>query len=119
MFPTGLPGIALLVLRFVVAATFLTDGTAHWTLVNSPWALVLSASIVISLCIGVFTPYSSILIIILELLGAYLTIGKDSFHLAVSILNSGILALLGPGAYSVDARIFGRRLISLPPRKRS
>ncbi len=119
MFPTGFPGIALLLLRFVVAATFLNDGTAHWTLVNSPWALALSASIAISLCIGVFTPYSSILIIILGLLSSYWTSGKDSFHLAVSILNSGILALLGPGAYSVDARIFGRRLIRLPPRKRS
>jgi uncharacterized membrane protein YphA (DoxX/SURF4 family) len=118
MFPTGLPGIALLLLRLVVAAAFLNDGTAHWTLVNSPWALVLSASIVITVFIGVFTPYSSILIIILELLAGHWTSGKDSFHLAVSILNSGILALLGPGAYSVDARIFGRRLISLPTRKR-
>jgi len=119
MFPTGLPGIALLLLRFVVAATFLTDGTAHWTLVNSPWTLVLCASVAISLCVGVLTPYSSIVIIIIELLTAYCTSGTNSFHLAVSILNSGILALLGPGAYSVDARIFGRRLISLPPRKRS
>jgi uncharacterized membrane protein YphA (DoxX/SURF4 family) len=119
MFPTGFPGIALLLLRLVVTATFLNDGTAHLTLVNAPWALVLSAGIAISLCIGVFTPYSSIFIIIVELWAAYCTSGRDSFHLAVSILNSGILALLGPGAYSIDARVFGRRLIRLPPRKRS
>ena len=32
-------------------------------------------------------------------------------------LTSAALALLGPGAYSVDARLFGRRLLVVPPRK--
>jgi len=119
MFPTGLPGIALLLLRVVVTATFLLDGTAQGTLVGSPWTLVLYASIAASLCLGALTPYSSILIIILDLWTFHSISQKDPFHLAISMLNSGILALLGPGAYSVDARIFGRRLITLPPTRRS
>jgi hypothetical protein len=31
-----------------------------------------------------------------------------------SIVNTAALAVLGPGAYSLDARIFGRRIVSLP-----
>jgi uncharacterized membrane protein YphA (DoxX/SURF4 family) len=119
MFPTGLPGIALLLLRVVVAATFLLDGTANWTLISSAWILVLYVSIAADLCAGALTPYFAILIIILDLWAFHSANGKDLFHLAISILISGIVALLGPGAYSVDARVFGRRLIVLPPAKRS
>jgi hypothetical protein len=32
----------------------------------------------------------------------------------LGILNALALALLGPGAFSLDARIFGRRLLVLP-----
>lgn len=118
-FPIGLAGIALLLLRFVAAATFLLDGTAHWTLVSSPWVVVLYVSIAVTLCLGVLTQYASVLVIILDLWAVYSTNGNDLFHLAISILIGGILALLGPGAYSVDARAFGRRLITLPPPNRS
>jgi hypothetical protein len=45
--------------------------------------------------------------------------GQDMFHLVMSILTSAVLAMLGPGAYSVDGRIFGRRLLIVPPRQRS
>jgi hypothetical protein len=34
-----------------------------------------------------------------------------------AILEVAALALLGPGAYSVDARLFGRRVIVVSPRK--
>jgi uncharacterized membrane protein YphA (DoxX/SURF4 family) len=33
----------------------------------------------------------------------------------VFALNALALALLGPGAYSLDSRRFGRRLVVLPP----
>jgi hypothetical protein len=41
--------------------------------------------------------------------------GANEFHLAISILNAAILAVLGPGAYSIDARIFGRRILDVTP----
>ncbi|MGD0796884.1 MAG: hypothetical protein ABR910_04090 [Acidobacteriaceae bacterium] len=45
--------------------------------------------------------------------------GRSELCLVNSILEGAILAVLGPGAYSVDSRIFGRRLLTLPlpPRK--
>jgi hypothetical protein len=48
-------------------------------------------------------------------LAELVTGGTNEFHLAVSILNAAILAVLGPGAYSVDARIFGRRILDVTP----
>jgi hypothetical protein len=39
--------------------------------------------------------------------------------IGASMLNSAALALLGPGAYSMDARLFGRREIVLPHSDRS
>jgi hypothetical protein len=41
----------------------------------------------------------------------------DVLILASLLLNSAALALLGPGAYSVDARLFGRRVLVVPPRR--
>src|SRR5258708_1132386 len=36
------------------------------------------------------------------------------FHLIAAIVVSLALGVLGPGAYSVDNKIFGRRLVILP-----
>jgi len=42
--------------------------------------------------------------------------GNDGATVVV-IVDALALALLGPGAYSIDARRFGRRLVELPGRK--
>jgi len=116
MFPAGTAGAALLILRTTVAATLVVDGTAHWALVTSLWILLGFAVIAIFLCLGLLTPYCAVATCLLEL-GVLLTAGGcDQFHVVISILDGATLAVLGPGAYSIDARIFGRRLLTLPPR---
>jgi hypothetical protein len=37
---------------------------------------------------------------------------QPAFPIIISILNSAALGMLGPGAYSLDARIFGRRIVN-------
>jgi uncharacterized membrane protein YphA (DoxX/SURF4 family) len=54
----------------------------------------------------------------MEFCALSVTGGQDIFHLVISILISAALAILGPGAYSVDARIFGRKLLTVPSRHR-
>jgi hypothetical protein len=54
----------------------------------------------------------------MEFCALSVTGGQDIFHLVISILISAALAILGPGAYSVDALIFGRKLLTVASRRR-
>jgi hypothetical protein len=114
MFPRGGPGFALLLLRISVAATLLLSlaGGPRPSLFPVLFAGALFVSI--ALLIGILTPLMSSIVCagaILELL-----IGQRFDTLLVFlILNSIALALLGPGAYSLDARLFGLRVMVVPP----
>ena len=114
MFPAGAAGAALIFLRVSVVATLMVDGAAHRSLLLSVWTALLYLLPALCLIAGFLTPYSAILCCIVQL--AELVIGgTNQFHLVVSILNAAILAILGPGAYSIDARIFGRRVLDATP----
>jgi hypothetical protein len=116
MFPPGLPGLALLLLRGSVAMALLLDDYGHrealpaW--VHAPVILV---SLVIS--VGYLTPIVATAAVASHAL-IWLAAGADldaAVAALVFALNASALALLGPGAYSLDARRFGRRLVVLPP----
>jgi len=116
MFPPGGPGIGLLLLRITVAATFVLI-VANQTGFSSIHTLFVGA-LLMSLCltIGLLTPYLSFVVCVYALVnlfgsGSHL----DELLLASLMLNAVALALLGPGAYSVDARLFGRRVVVVPP----
>jgi hypothetical protein len=120
MFPQGGPGIGLLLLRISVAATFVLTVTLR-TGTSSSHALFAGA-LLVSLCltVGVLTPYLSFVVCVyalVNLFGSSIPLGKLMF--ASLILNAAALALLGPGAYSVDARLFGRRVVVVAPRRDS
>jgi hypothetical protein len=113
MFPQGLPGLALFLLRISVAANFLMNATNR----SGAYAnLFLAGALLIflPLTIGFLTPILSFLVCASAV--ADLLIGAHSsiYTYVFLILDAAALALLGPGAYSVDARLFGRKLIVLP-----
>lgn len=113
MFPQGPPGIGLLLLRVSVAVALLVDGGLAGALPGGAWpAIVLAAA----LCLGVLTP---IVATICGVAGIAVLLGVDGDGIAalavIAALAATALALLGPGAYSLDARLFGRRLLALPP----
>lgn len=114
MFPTGLVGVALLVLRIFVAITIVINLADHWA--TSPWIIFGSGLAALSLCLGLLTPYFSVLSALLQA-GGFVYPGGNRFQLITSIVGSGIVTVLGPGAYSIDSRIFGRKLLELPPKK--
>ena len=117
MFPQGAPGFALLLLRISVAMIFLTS-IADQSLVSSV-PLVCAGVLLISgsLSIGFLTPYLSVVSFVSGV--AILLLNPHSYSVVqVALLfNAGALALLGPGAYSVDARLFGLRVTVLRPGK--
>jgi uncharacterized membrane protein YphA (DoxX/SURF4 family) len=116
MFPGGGPGVALLLLRISVAILPLLDspvldGPVTQGILASRWAMGFLSIAAISLCFGFLTPIFSILVCVLDVLGVLLAGRFDSPVMFFLILNPVALALLGPGAYSLDARIFGRRVL--------
>jgi uncharacterized membrane protein YphA (DoxX/SURF4 family) len=114
MFPSGLPGFALLLLRGSVALAVLLEGYAHR---QELAGVVLGALALLSatLCMGFLTPFAAALALVFRVV-AWASLGHHGIELhAVAILDVLALALLGPGAYSVDAYRFGRRIV-LPPK---
>lgn len=102
MFPDRAPGIGLLMLRLTLCA-------ALWTLPGPAPAGSLAASIACAglLLAGMWTPLAVLLS--LTLLGLHPVTHAAWLPLPVAML------LLGPGAYSWDARRFGRRVLLKQP----
>jgi hypothetical protein len=106
----------LFILRISLAAAIVDTGS-HW-LNSSIFPVILLASVLQSLLLGlgVLTPIVSVAAGVFEL-ASWITSGPaDGRFIALSSLNAVAITLLGPGAYSLDARLFGRRKIVLPGR---
>jgi hypothetical protein len=114
MFPAGLPGLALLLLRGSVAIALLLEDYGRR---YAAFGWVEGATLLISaaLAVGYLTPIAAVVALVFHGL-IWLAAGIDSATVAVILpLDAMALALLGPGAYSVDSWRFGRRLVELPP----
>jgi len=117
MFPQGGPGIALILLRLSVAGIFLWKFWTRFGAIVPTWILFGVVVVSLSLGLGLFTPIVCTLICLAE---TYYLVhaGMGGVILnASAILNAAALALLGPGAYSIDAWLYGRRVVLVPPRK--
>ena len=110
MFPSGWPGVGLLLLRIAVAAKALICAVAdHGQLLE--WAVASLTVLAVLVCIGILTPVVSVLAIIVQLAAARSLGLVDAYDTFVSVLTVAALAALGPGAYSFDACRFGRRIV--------
>ena len=76
---------------------------------------VLTVGIGLLLLIGLWTPIAGTMLAILALLHASLHLDNPWACVLMGILGAA-LALLGPGAWSIDARLFGWKRIRIPDR---
>ncbi len=111
MFPAGAPGIALLVLRVSLAAAILDGDPDCLKPAVGPLICLALVAQGILLCIGLMTPVVSVIACLFEIASLLIAAHADIPFVVLSSLNAGAIALLGPGAYSLDARLFGRRVI--------
>jgi hypothetical protein len=113
MFPSGLPGIALLLLRVSVAFPVLLHCYARR---DAMAVMVLAAFLLLAIAVivGFLTPIVAFTTMAVQIGGPW-DLGVSSTGIVtISILNALALTLLGPGAYSLDALRFGRRVVDLP-----
>ncbi len=111
MFPTGAAGVALILLRVSVATTLITRIMSREDLTGHTWEFLGLSMLGIVICIGLFTPVASIGCCLIEIAMLLNQTSSSAIPLLCSMLVAVSLALLGPGAYSLDARMFGRRLV--------
>jgi uncharacterized membrane protein YphA (DoxX/SURF4 family) len=65
--------------------------------------------------VGFWTPIAGTLMAVAELSLAFSQTTDPYMHILLAALGAA-LAMLGPGAWSVDARLFGRKRIQIPQR---
>lgn len=118
LFLPGRPGIGLLLLRNSVAAIFIVDVNAHYPTKLPEWIALGLLVLALPLCLGFLTFLFSLFCSLFEV--AALLVWND--HTQASVLLAALalsLALLGPGGYSLDAKLFSRRVIVFPGAERS
>ena len=117
-FPEGWPGTGLLFLRAVTAIPPVQHGIVGLLTAPLPALInlqLLAAGAAVLLLLGLWTPVAGVLLAAAEM---WLTFSHpiDPWrHILLGALGAA-LAMLGPGAWSVDARLFGRKRIQIPQR---
>ena len=110
IFPDGWSGLALLILRLSLAGVL---AAVPLVVALPPWAPLVSDVLGLALLIGALTRVAATMSAACLIGAGALASGPAGVVLALHGLDAAALALLGAGAYSIDARLFGRRVITL------
>lgn len=111
-FPRGSAGVGLLMLRTAVSLHLLLEGgcggAAPW------WLAIAELLLVMALTAGMLTPVAALVVAAWQVSCLWHADWPHAAVLLTATVTALALTLLGAGAYSVDARIFGRRRLIVP-----
>jgi putative oxidoreductase len=119
-FAGGWPGAGLLLMRVVVGSALVVRASLRLWSDLSPMSVTIPAVLLmgtgILLIVGLWTPIVGTSIALIEF-WKILTVAGDKWVWLLLGTAAVALAMLGPGLWSVDARLFGWKRIEAPPRK--
>jgi uncharacterized membrane protein YphA (DoxX/SURF4 family) len=112
-FANGWPGFGLLVQRLVTAVALLCNGIGQLEAPTTGLMLpeMVGAVLGIFILAGLWTPVAGAMIALIEVWIAFAGAGNVAPPILLAVLG-GTLAMIGPGAWSIDARLFGRKHIA-------
>ena len=119
-FADGWPGAGLMLLRLLIGVALIHFGIANLR-EAPPLATVILQSVGVGagvlLLVGLWTPVAGGLAAIVQVLIAfsrYFSHSGDPWIPIIQAVLGAVLAMVGPGAWSIDARLFGRKHIDMP-----
>jgi len=119
-FAHGLPGVGLLLLRLAAGSTLIYHGVTALAR-GAPCAPTAFHALLILLGVllfaGLWTPIAGALVAVATLWGAAAHPALRPQFVSIAIM-AATLALAGPGAWSVDAWLYGWKQIRIPDRRR-
>jgi len=120
-FAGGWPGTGLLLMRLVIGCVLVVRA-GLWLWGDPPLNITIPAAILqiagFLLMLGLWTPIVGTSVAVIEA-WKILTLPGDRWLWLLLGTVSGALAMLGPGRWSIDARLFGWKRVEAPPRKSS
>jgi uncharacterized membrane protein YphA (DoxX/SURF4 family) len=125
-YPGGRPGLALFALRAGLGIALMIQGglcLVEWGVVPRCWPGIAAMAAGALLTAGFLTPIAASLVV-LGALGFAFSLAppctNNLFDGKLSAIFAGIILAaifcIGPGAFSLDARLYGRREIIIPPK---
>ena len=114
-FADGWPGVGLLLLRLLAGSGLLHGGIVSVrSASNAPQMVppILAAAFGAMLVLGLFTPFAGIMAAAVEVWIVFSNPGYRWPQIGFAALCLS-LVMIGPGAWSIDARLFGRKQIDL------
>jgi len=120
-FAGGWPGTGLLLLRLVIGSSLVVRAASKLRIdpplnVTIPAVLAIGAGIL--LVAGLWTPIVGTSVALIEIWKIIMLPGDKWVWLLLGTAGAA-LAMLGPGLWSIDARLFGWKRIEASPRKTS